>query len=80
MKGAQGWRFDAIKYNLDAKLIFGHGSSATGKSFLLATDYDGENTKVKTYNSIGNFKILQGSILFGTFDKTYNISHGYMIA
>jgi hypothetical protein len=53
---------DAVKYNDDASLIFGHASSHAGKSLLFAAGYDGKQRDFKQYDYQGNFNIMQGAL------------------
>lgn len=68
LKQVKDYRIDAVKYNPDASIIFAHMSHASSNSIILATGYDGKKIDYMTYTSNTNYDILQGSLLFGTFD------------
>jgi hypothetical protein len=53
---------DAVKYNDDASLIFGHASNQAGYSFLFSAGYDGNKRDFREYSYKGNFKIMHGAL------------------
>jgi hypothetical protein len=71
---------DAVKYNDDASLIFGHASSNWGKSLLFAAGYDGKKIDFKEYVCKENFNLLQVALQFGKFDTSTKKSNAFVIA
>jgi hypothetical protein len=71
---------DAVKYNDDASLIFGHATSNWGKSLLFAAGYDGKQRDFREYTYQSNFNILHGAIQLGKFDSGTKKSNAFVIA